>query len=43
MEEASLKSILAKLRDFRRNNKPKLLEMQPDLQRKNDGLDEVEG
>lgn len=39
MEEASLNSILAKLRDFRRDNRQQMLEIQQDLHRKNDRLD----
>lgn len=41
--EASLNSILNKIREFRRDNRPQLSDIKQELKRANDRLDEVEG
>ena len=41
--DASLQSILNKLRDFRRHNKQQLMDMKKELYRTNKRLDEAEG
>lgn len=43
MEEVSLEKVLTELRDFRRDNKQQLSEIQQDLHKTSDRLDEAEG